>query len=242
MTKETAGVSLKPLYRQVREMLTLRLIEGDWQPGEVIPSEIQLAQELGVSQGTVRKALDEMVRDNILRRKQGRGTFVAKSDDAEFVFQFFRIQPDQGERVLPTSEVHSVTHDHADGAVADRLQIPPGCETLTIERVRRLNEQPVIAERVILRSDQFDGFPDDGDLPNNLYNFYAQKWGIRVGRTDEWLKAVPAGQTQSQLLGCPEFTPLLRVERVALDLSGNPIELRISDCLTRDFHYSNRSG
>ena len=90
MTDEPA-LTLMPLYRQVRERLTARLIDGDWQAGEVIPSEIQLARELGVSQGTVRKALDEMVRDNILRRKQGRGTFVAKSDDADFVFQFFRI-------------------------------------------------------------------------------------------------------------------------------------------------------
>ena len=118
MTRELTEISPKPLYQQVRERLLLRLIDGNWKAGDVIPSEIQLARELGVSQGTVRKALDEMVRDNILRRKQGRGTFVANSDDAEFVFQFFRLQPDDGDRVLPSSLVLSVTRDRATAATS----------------------------------------------------------------------------------------------------------------------------
>lgn len=238
MAQDTNQISLKPLYQQVRERLLVRLIDGDWTAGDAIPSEIQLARELGVSQGTVRKALDEMVRDNILRRKQGRGTFVASSDDAEFVFQFFRLQPDQGDKVLPSSRVISVRRDKANAAAAARLDIARGTETLRIERVRNLCDRPVISETVILLRALFEGFPDAPDIPNNLYNLYAKRWGIRIGRTDERLKAGLATDTEAERLECAPGTPLLRIERVACDLGGNPVELRLSNCLTDDFHYA----
>lgn len=237
MTDAPTGLTAKPLYQQVRERLVLRLIDGDWSAGDVIPSEIQLARELGVSQGTVRKALDKMVRDNILRRKQGRGTFVASSDDAEFVFQFFRLQPDGGERVLPESQVITVRRDKATAAVAQALDIARGTDTFRIERVRSLNDRPAISETVILVRALFDGFPTR-DVPNNLYNLYAKRWGIRIGRTDEQLKAVSASETEAERLGCAPGTPLLRIERVARDLGGTPVELRLSNCLTDGLHYS----
>lgn len=238
MTKMTPAISLMPLYKQVREQLTARLIDGSWQPGDVIPSEIQIAQELGVSQGTVRKALDEMVRDNILRRKQGRGTFVASSDDAEFVFQFFLLQPDEGERVLPSSETFSVKREKANAATAKLLDVARGTDTIRIERARSLNDRAVISETVILLRELFDDFPTVADVPNNLYNLYAKRWGIRIGRTDEKLKAVPASDVDADRLGCATGTPLLQIERVACDLSGRPVELRLSRCLTDEFHYS----
>ena len=232
------SLTLMPLYRQVREHLTTRLIEGDWKAGEVIPSEIQLARELGVSQGTVRKALDEMVRDNILRRKQGRGTFVAKSDDADFVFQFFRIQPDAGEKVLPTSDVLSVRRRSAIVAIAAMLEQPTGAKVIEIKRTRSLAERPVIFEKVVIRQDLHPDFPARTEIPNNLYNLYAKRWGIRVGRTDERLKAIAADEERADALGCAAGTPLLRIERVARDLGGTPVELRISDCLTDGFHFA----
>lgn len=238
MANETQTISLMPLYRQVRERLTGRLIDGSWQPGDVIPSEIQIAKELGVSQGTVRKALDEMVRDNILRRKQGRGTFVASSDDAEFVFQFFLMQPDDGERVLPSSDVFSVKREKANAGVARLLEIERGVDTIRIERSRSLNERVVISETVILVRELFSDFPAVADVPNNLYNLYAKRWGVRIGRTDEKLKAIGASDIDAGRLGCDAGTPLLQIERVARDLSGRPVELRLSKCLTDGFHYS----
>src|SRR5919202_6832930 len=89
----------RPLYRQVRALLVRRLAEGVWQPGQLLPSEGQLAAELGVSQGTVRKALDALTAERLLVRRQGRGTFVAEHEDG--TFHFFRLVPDAGAPSFP---------------------------------------------------------------------------------------------------------------------------------------------
>src|SRR5690606_120113 len=101
------GFAYKPLYVQVRDTLVRRLIDGLWQPGQLIPSEIELAREVGVSQGTIRKALDAMTTENLLVRRQGRGTYVAEPEDGRMLFQFFRLVQDGVARSFPTSQVQS---------------------------------------------------------------------------------------------------------------------------------------
>ncbi|MBA4333713.1 MAG: hypothetical protein C0420_01800 [Methylobacterium sp.] len=108
---ETAGgaeiLGFRPLYRQVKANFVRRLVEGVWAPGTALPSEGQLASEIGVSQGTVRKALDELAAENLLVRRQGRGTFVAEHDEQRILFQFFKLVPDDGVARFPDSTVLS---------------------------------------------------------------------------------------------------------------------------------------
>lgn len=237
---QSAGIGLRPLYLQVRERLLRRLIDGDWQPGDLIPSETQLASEYQVSQGTVRKAIDTMVRENLLRRRQGRGTFVATSDDDTFVFQFFRLQPDDGARVIPSSRVLSVGRATAPRGVAAVLGLDDGSEVLRIRRIRLLSGVPALIERIFLDAGRFKSFPAARDTPNNLYDLYSRQWGITVGRTEERLKAVTADADEARHLGCAPGTPLLQIERVARDLEDAPTEYRLSRCLTDGTHYFNQ--
>ena len=100
-----ASFSYKPLYVQVKDSLVRRLIDGAWQPGQLIPSEMELAREIGVSQGTIRKALDAMAADHLLVRRQGRGTYVAEPEESRILFRYFRMTPDSGEHSFPTSRI-----------------------------------------------------------------------------------------------------------------------------------------
>ena len=104
------AIGFKPLYAQVRERLMRRLVDGEWSPGMLLPSEIELARQLSVSQGTVRKALDSMTADNLLLRRQGRGTYVAEPEESRILFQFFRLSPDIGSPSFPDSKVLSTGH------------------------------------------------------------------------------------------------------------------------------------
>src|SRR6201996_3482073 len=95
---ETPGY--RPLYRQVYDILVRKIAEGAWKPGEMLPSEQALARELGVSHGTVRKVLDALTAENLLLRRQGKGTFVAEHNQDRALFRFFHIARPGGERLL----------------------------------------------------------------------------------------------------------------------------------------------
>src|SRR5574343_489942 len=100
----TASPTFSPLYRQIKDFLIRSLEEGEWGPGDAIPSEGDLAMRFNVSQGTVRKAIDEMAAENMLVRRQGKGTFVATHSDPRSFYRFLRLVPDDGRVVQGVSD------------------------------------------------------------------------------------------------------------------------------------------
>jgi GntR family transcriptional regulator len=227
----------RPLYAQVRDALVKRLVDGVWLPAQMLPSEFELAGELGVSQGTVRKALDALAAENLVVRRQGRGTFVAEHDEARILFQFFKLLPDSGEAAFPESKVVSARLAAATDDEARVLGLEAGADVYRIGRVRSLGGRPIIAERVTLPAALFPGLIE-GSVPNNLYGLYASRYGVTVARAHERLKAVALSSESALLLEVDESRPALLIDRVAFALSGEPVEWRVSHCLTDDFHYS----
>ncbi len=227
----------KPLYSQVRDTLVQRIVDGRWKAGEALPSEMQIAAELGVSQGTVRKALDDMTAANLLVRRQGRGTYVATHDEARILFQFFKLKPDHGASIFPESEVLQATAGEADPAEAGKLALFPGEPVIRIRRLRSLEGRRCIAETIVLPAALFDGI-QDGDIPNNLYDAYARRFGVTIAGGHETLKAVAASPGTAAALGLPPGAPLLLIDRVATSLDGRPMEWRVSLCETSAIHYA----
>jgi GntR family transcriptional regulator len=232
-----ASLAYRPLYRQVKELLIKRLGDGSWSPGQLLPSEPEIAAGLGVSPGTVRKALDEMSSESLLVRRQGRGTFVASHDEARILFQFFRMVSDTGERRFPESRVISVSLAKADERAAARLGITAKDSVVTIERVRSLDGRPCIHEYIVLPRAMYPGIERIRELPNNLYALYSTRYGVTIARGSESLKAVAAGKRQVELLGCEAREPILSIDRVALGVDGTRAEWRTSLCRTDRAHY-----
>ncbi|MGB6116612.1 MAG: GntR family transcriptional regulator [Mesorhizobium sp.] len=232
----------RPLYMQVKDSLVRRLIDGAWQPGQLIPSEMELAREVGVSQGTIRKALDAMTTDNLLLRRQGRGTFVAAPEEGNLLFRFFRMANDDGTRVMPDSRILSRGASTAKDDVADALGIAAGDQVFVVERMRLADNKPIIAETIVVASHRFAGFDKVDELPNNVYRLYSERWGMTISRAKEKLKAVAASVADAATLGCALGEPLLEITRIAYDLEDNAVEYRSSRCLTDGFHYSSVIG
>ncbi|MEA2884060.1 MAG: GntR family transcriptional regulator [Bradyrhizobium sp.] len=232
-----ASLGYRPLYRQVKELLIKRLGDGSWVPGQLLPSEPEIAAGLGVSPGTVRKALDEMSSESLLVRRQGRGTFVASHDEARILFQFFRMVSDTGERRFPESRIVSVSVARADERAAARLDIAAKDSVVTIERVRSLDGRPCIHEHIVLPRALFPGIERIKELPNNLYALYSTRYGVTIARGSETLKAVAAGRRQVELLGCQPGEPILLIDRVASGVDGTRAEWRRSLCRTDRAHY-----
>ncbi|MBP3730451.1 MAG: GntR family transcriptional regulator [Mailhella sp.] len=231
-------LTFTPLYSQIKASILSRIAGGEWGPGSFLPSEIALAQEYGVSQGTLRKALNELTLEKRLVRFQGKGTAVAVLDADSSLFPFFMLYDADGNRVYPLSHTDSILHDRASEAEASCLGIESGAEVIRIHRVRVLEEKPVINEQVILPAFRFPGFDLDlNRLPNTLYEFYYQKFGIMVIRAREELGAVLPGPSDHKYLHGISGKPLLEVRRKAFDVDGNIVELRLSRIDTERHHY-----
>lgn len=230
------ALGFRPLYRQARDVLVERINDGTWQAGQAIPSEMEIAADLGVSPGTARKALDEMESENLVIRHQGRGTFVARHDDARIIFQFFKLTPDSGEREFPSSKILDIEVRPADAAATKVLQLRAGSRVLQIERIRSLAGKVAVYETMTLPSSLFPG-AEKLDLPNNLYELYRSKFGVTIARSTEKLKAVAAKRREAKYLGVEAGMPLLSIDRTALALDGRPVEWRVSLCRTDTLHY-----
>lgn len=231
------SLGYQPLYKKVKSVLVSRIATGAWRTGAHIPNEFQLAAELGVSQGTVRKALHEMTLDNLLVRHQGRGTFVAGYDDERILFQFFRLTPDAGQRAFPDSVVLSLAAGKASPDEAEALAIAKDDAVWRIRRRRTLLDRPIIVERLVLPQSLFPDLDRLDTIPNNVYGLYASRYGVTIARAQEKLKAVAADQGDAEALACAPDAPLLEIDRRAFALDGRIAEWRISRCLTDAHHY-----
>lgn len=237
----TTGKGSISLYMQIKDLITARLGKGEWLPGSIIPSEMNLAQELGVSQGTVRKAITELVENNVLTRKQGRGTFVSYHDPDRALFHFFHVADNKGHKVLPDSRVLQCHRKPASRVEASKLQLAAGTSIIRIERVRDFSAIPTMVETITLPAKPFGDLGREGnyDLPNTLYELYEKQYGITIHSADEQLRAVAASRHDAKILKLEAGMPLLEIERVALTLDRTPVELRISRCSTKNHHYQN---
>lgn len=228
-----------PLYRQVKEQLVREIAQGRYPVTDPLPSEQKLAARFGVAQGTVRRALDDLVRDNLVIRHQGRGTFVHAHGPERDRFHFFHLVAADGERRLPASRVLSVTRRRANQDEALALEIPPQDRIVEIRRVRDLMARSAILETIVVPDALF---PDLGSLPktqvpNTLYQLYQDRFGVIIHRAVEKITAQAAGRDDVTYLGLDRGAPLLLIERIAQTLDGTPVELRSSRCDTRHLAY-----
>jgi GntR family transcriptional regulator len=235
-TDAREALGFRPLYRQAKDALIGRIVDGTWKPGDVLPSESEIAADLGVSQGTIRKALDELAAEKFVVRRQGKGTFVARHDEARILFQFFKLIPDSGRSEFPESEILGVAVDTADARGAEVLGLRAGARVVRIERVRSLGGSVAISERIVLPRALFPGI-EKRDLPNNLYELYRAEFGVTIVRASEKLKAVAATRREAKHLGVAVGAPLLAIDRIAFAVDGRPVEWRVSLCRTDTLHY-----
>ena len=138
----SSKLTFAPLYEQVKKAILNRIIAGEWGPGSFLPSEIALAKEYGVSQGTLRKALNALTREKRLVRYQGKGTAVAVLDEDSSLFPFFLLSDRNGKRVYPLSQIYGVRLATPSDAERAALELAPDAKVIHIDRVRMLNDFP----------------------------------------------------------------------------------------------------
>ncbi|MBY0556602.1 MAG: GntR family transcriptional regulator [Burkholderiaceae bacterium] len=233
--------TFSPLYQQIKGLITQSLQSGEWKPGELIPSEVELANRFKVSQGTVRKAIDELAAENLVLRKQGKGTFVATHHEARAHFRFLRLMPDEGVPHYPDSRIVEVKRLRAPADVARLLDLKSGDAVVFIKRVQAFDGVPTIVEELWLPGMIFKGLTAERlvEYKGPMYGLFESEFGTRMIRATEKIRAVCASEEDAQLLGIAVQTPLLVSERVSYTYGDKAVELRRGLYSTARHHYHN---
>ncbi len=235
------GPAFSPLYRQIKSLITRELQSGLWKPGEAIPSEQDLAGRFKVSQGTVRKAIDELAADNLLVRRQGKGTFVATHAEQQIQYRFLRLMPDDGGSRDMARRLLDCRRTRAPADVARMLGGKSGDAVVQLRRLLLAQDKPVVLDEIWLPGALFKGLTAErlADYKGPMYGMFEADFGVRMIRAEEKIRAVAADAGTAELLGLAAGSPLLSVERLSFTYGDQPVELRRGLYTTQQHYYRN---
>ncbi len=234
--------TFQPLYVQTKALLEHALEAGEWPPGTAIPAEVALAARFGVSQGTVRKAIGALAAENLLVRRQGKGTFVAThTEEPASNFRFLRIRRNDGRPEYPGSRLIDLRRGKAGAEVARALAIKQGDGIYILRRILDYASRPVVLDEITLPAALFNGLTRArfSGYPGSMYGFFETEFGVRMLRAEERLYAVAADRAAAELLDVAAGSPLLAVDRISFTYGDRPVEVRRGLCTTRHEHYWN---
>jgi len=235
-----------PLYKHVKSRLVAALRQGDWKPGEALPSEAKLAEHFEVGISTIRAAVGELSSAGLVVRRQGKGTYVAVHDERS-VYRFFNVVRDGGEKELPASELVSLRKATADDETADLLRLPRSSRRSAVWKIRnvlRIGDTPVVVSDIVVPSQIFPGITTKmlREEGRTLYAVFQKRFGVTIVRITEKLKAARADATAVEHLGMRSGEPVLELRRVAYSFDRRPVEIRRSQIDTRSNHYRFEQG
>lgn len=239
-----ATPAFSPLYQQIKGLILQSLQQGEWKPGEAIPSEMELAARFRVSQGTVRKAIDELAAENLVMRRQGKGTFVATHAEQHVQYRFLKLMPDTGDargEGRAQRQVIDCKRVRATADVARALALRSADPVIQARRVLSFVGVPTILEDIWLPGQAFKGLTADqlASYQGPTYAMFEIDFGVRMVRAEEKIRAVLPDPEQAAVLKVAPGTPLLSVERIAYTYNDVPMELRRGLYLTDTHHYRN---
>lgn len=235
-----------PLYKQVEKQILNCLAHGEWKPGDRIPTELQLAERFGVAVLTVRAGIRDLVEANILVRRQGSGTFVARHDRQRQRYQFTHVFRNDGTKAMPVRRLVSFTRTYADRTSAGRLQLPADARTplIRIDCLMELDARPIATMEIVIPARQFAGLTARAieKSQENLYAVYQEVCSVNVIRISEQVHATKAGARTARALRIDADDPVLLIDRIAYTYNDVPVEFRRRIHNAADFHYELDEG
>ncbi|MFN0218505.1 MAG: GntR family transcriptional regulator [Hyphomicrobium sp.] len=213
-----------PLYAQVAAYLRGKISTSVWTSGIPLPNEAALAKEIGVSIGTVRKALEMLEDERLIDRRQGRGTFVVDAAEQADLSRF-SILTQEGRRLRSEVTAFAAVAAPAPSDAAAALNIEVGARAIAIDLQWRAGHAVRVQENIIVAEAMFPGLSaiSSPTIPS-LFQIYRRDHHVVVHRIAERIKAVVADDSLSHALGVRPDQPLLQVTRVARTRTGEAVE------------------
>lgn len=213
-----------PLYAQVAGVFRGKICAKEWTPAEPLPNEALLAKTIGVSVGTVRKALEILEDERLIYRRQGRGTFVVDiSEDSEL--ERFSNLVIGGKKIKADAAKLTAVQGAATWEECERLNLRKGDAVIRFEGVWTAGDMIKVAERTSVPNSRFQGLEKrEIGSAQSLYAVYRKYYGIIIGRVAEHVSCVNADENLAAALGVRKDQALLRMDRVSRAVGGGPVE------------------
>jgi len=194
-----------------------------------------------VSQGTVRKAIDELATENLVVRRQGKGTFVATHAEEQIAYRFLRLAPDDAKPRGMERHFLDCKRMRAPAPIARALELKGAEGAILVRRTLAQDERPVVLDEIWLPALLFKGLTAERltDYIGPMYGLFETEFGVRMIRAEEKIRAVAADPSTAAVLGVDEGTPLLSVERLSFTYGDKPVELRRGLYRTDRHYYRN---
>jgi GntR family transcriptional regulator len=233
--------SLK-LHEVVRQKISDAILAGGWIAGDVLPSEIVLANTFGVSVGTVRKALSVLTSEGVLMRRRKTGTVVtgwAQIHNLSHFYKYFRLHGKDGRLLKSKTVLLDYTTSEASQLEIEKLNLESSDRVIHLSRIRYIDKQPVMLDFFSLPEKLFPDFPEKEDIPELLYLFLFERYGIHVAAVRENITAELAGETEAELLDLELPHAVLKMEELAFDQTARPVIFSVHQSNTTGFTYIN---
>jgi len=222
--------SLRPLYMQVKEALeewiTNGLHDGSLCPGDRLPSENELSEKLKISPITVKRALDDLRRQGLIHRIQGRGSFIAEQHKIVLpltkLFSLTKLTLERG--MTPARHTLSIAEQAASPRLANRLNIAEGESVIRLVRVRLMDGKPFAVETTYLPSPLFPDFLALFTDQVPLYDLLAKRYHHVVVRAEDIIEPVLIRSNEAQIFEIPVGSLAFLIQRLAFDSQNRPLE------------------
>lgn len=225
MTDRVSRQSKSPLYEQIYQLLRNKIFDGQLRPGDLLPSEAELVEQYQVSRATVRQALDELVSDGLIQRKQGRGTFVSPPKVEQGLVRIVSFTEDMRRRGLePGTKLRSAGLIPATDILARHLEIPVDEPLAKIERLRLADGEPVSIEISYLVHRYCPGILEQDYTSQSLRKMLEDQYGVRISSARQSIRAISATNDMAKALSVENNVALLYIERISYTEYDVPIE------------------
>ncbi|WP_297611413.1 GntR family transcriptional regulator [uncultured Sutterella sp.] len=236
----------KALYEAVKDEILMRIRQDVWKAGSMLPNEIELARLFNVSQGTVRRALHELVEAGLLVRRQGKGTFVNEyGTNRDYTQrQFVRVRPDREGVWRSRARLIKFERVPASVKTAGLLDIPPASPVIHVRRELQaiLSGEEGVTEafdEIFLPEEVFPTLTEEvlsADV-RSLYSLYQSECGVTVSKVEDSAKATLINPEQAAAAGVAMPYPAILLRRISYAVTGRPVELRYLTTITDRCHF-----